>query len=72
MNKMFRKIAILTILTFGLFFAAFDSSSQTSAAAIDCQVCNEMAAECRLYCEDNGPGCVWCTKKVERCYATCS
>jgi len=71
MKKIFRNFAILGLLGFGIFFAAFDSSSKVRAAYIDCQTCVEMQADCNWRCENGEIGCAMCTKKVDNCFANC-
>jgi formylmethanofuran dehydrogenase subunit E len=74
MKKLVRKLAILGILAFGLFFVAFDSPTQTSAAGIlnpSCQSCIEMQSDCNMRCENGEIGCTWCQRKVAQCFSIC-
>ena len=72
MKNIISKVAILSVLAFGIFFVASDNANAASSLG-NCQACVEIDSECVLYCENgqNSPGCSWCLKRSERCWSVC-
>lgn len=70
MKKLFARLFVLALLTFGIFFTAFDKAS--AAYTPNCQECFELQNECNLYCENGGPGCTWCTNRLANCFRICT
>lgn len=71
MKTYLKKLTILGILAFGLFFVASDSSV-SSAASASCSQCSQMADTCRIEYAEGEPGYKWCMRRVENCFRLCN